>query len=124
MTCAGRVTNGLTMMGMTTSPTVLLRRDDDGLAPHVSNILQSSDYVLTCSTYINGNGVEIALGENHNLWEEIYQNRFVSEESRSMTLETLAKVHRLRAESNVPRWTAETEEIIKKSLDIEPTELL
>jgi hypothetical protein len=108
MTCAGR-------MLRVTSPNLLLRRDEDGLAPHVSDILHSSDYILTCSTYINGNGVEIVLGENHNLWEEMYQNRFVSEESRTITLETLAKVH---------RWTAETEEMIKQSPAIEPTGLL
>ena len=109
MTCAGR------LLG-TRNPTIV-HRGADGLSPHVSDLLQSSDYVLTCSSFVKGDGVEILLGENSQLWEEMYHGRFVSEEARTTKLETVAKLHRLRAESNVPRWTAETEELLDRSGD-------
>lgn len=111
MTCAGRL--------LGTGNPAIVQRGADGLSPYVSELLQSSDYILTCSSFIKGDGVEILLGENSQLWEEMYHHRFVSEESRMTKLETVAKLHRLRAESNVPRWTAETEEILEKSGDDE-----
>ena len=107
MTCAGRL--------LGTRNRAIVQSCADGLSPYVSELLQSSDYILTCSSFIKGDGVEIVLGENSQLWEKMYHHRFVSEESRKTKLETVAKLHRLRAESNVPRWTAETEQILEKS---------
>ena len=109
MTCAGR------LLGDANLSQVL--RGVDGLSPHVSDILQSSDYVLTCSSFIIGDGVEIVLGENSKVWDEVYHRRFTSDESRTTTLETIAKLYRLRAERNVPKWTLETEETLKRSGD-------
>jgi len=108
MTCAGR------LLGENNDQ---LLRGEDGLAPYVSDILQSSDYVLTCSSFVKGDGLRIELGQNSDLWEKMYHDRFVSREAHKTKLETVAKLHRLRAESDVPKWTAETEEVLKKSGD-------
>jgi ferredoxin len=116
MTCAGRL--------LGTHNPRMVQSDADGLSPHVSDLLRSSDYILTCSSFIKGDGVEILLGENSRLWEEMYHRRFVSEESRTTKMETVAKLHRLRAENNVPRWTAETEQILEKSGDDESNGVL
>jgi ferredoxin len=127
MTCAGRILTGrggddekeqlLNVKGSKKcdKDTQLVQRGEDGLAPYASGILQSSDYILLCSSFVTGDGVRIELGENSRLWEEMYQTRFVDEEAEKTKHETVAKLLRLRAESDVPRWTAETEEVLEKT---------
>lgn len=120
MTCAGRILTGdgdKDKDGNAPKDAQLVQRGDDGLAPYASGIIQSSDYILLCSSFVTGDGLRIELGEHSRLWEEMYKTRFVDEEAEGTRLETVAKVLRLRAESDVPRWTAETEEVFEKTED-------
>lgn len=124
MTCAGRILTG-SLEGDgdegkdsdAAKTDQLVQRGDDGLAPYASGILQSSDYILLCSSSITGDGVRIELGENSRLWEQMYKTRFVDDDAEKTKHHTVAKLLRLRAESDVPRWTAETEEVLEKTED-------
>ena len=113
MTCAGRV-----LVTNDAPKGRLVSRSDDGLSPHVSDKLHASDYVLLCSTHVIANGdLHIVLGENSAIWEELYTTRFTSREAETTKHETVAKLMTLRAEGNVPKWTAETEEVLEKTKD-------
>ena len=49
-----------------------LRRGEDGLSPHMSKEVAKRGYILTCSSHVVGDGLMLALGENHRVWNEIY----------------------------------------------------
>ena len=107
LTCSGKIKEGSNLSGIV--------RGDDGLAPHVSENIKKKGYVLTCSSYIVGDGVKLELGKNSDVWEETYKTQQESEETKRVGVEASAKLLRLVAESDVPKWKRETEETLKNS---------
>jgi len=87
----------------------------DGLSPHMSDELHGAGYVLTCCASVVGPGVHLTLGENEGAWKLMHQTRLQDEEAKRVNRESIAKVMRLRAERNLPRWTKETEEVLKRT---------
>jgi ferredoxin len=108
LTCAGRVLK---------DPQQSLVQDldnDNGLSPAVAADLmaEENNFILTCSSIVVGEGVSVELGVNHLAWESIWSKRFQSDHTRQLGREASAKVIRLAAQQNVPRWTRKTEETL------------
>ena len=64
-----------------------LKSTDHGWNDHNMEILNGDDYVLTCSSTIVGPGVKLELEHNHDLWKDIYSNRFHSNDDERIRLE-------------------------------------
>jgi hypothetical protein len=90
-------------------------RGEDGLAPYMSKCVSGKGYVLTCSSSIHGNGVHLELGENHQVWDDMYRTRVQDEDSQRIAREAKAHVIRKAAERNVVEWTEETEEVFRST---------
>ena len=52
-------------------------KKDDGLAPSQSKLVKSNGFVLTCSSFVTGNGVKLELGANSNAWDRIFREEVV-----------------------------------------------
>jgi ferredoxin len=105
LTCAGKVLSG----------NDAIVRGEDGLSPQGSEELKRTGYILTCCSYVVADGAQIELDAKNEVWGDMYQARFTSREAEQTKRESVAHLLRLRAESNVPRWKAETEEALRKS---------
>jgi hypothetical protein len=90
-------------------------RGEDGLAPCMSQCVSEKGYVLTCSSSIHGNGVHLELGENHQVWDDVYRVRVQDEDAQRVAREAMARVIRKAAERNVEEWTEETEEVFRST---------
>jgi ferredoxin len=86
---------------------------DDGLSPHISRWMQDKGFLLTCSSRVVGNGLQLRLGENSQAWEEIYQARLENDHARILGWAAMARTKRESDERNVPRWTLETEGVLR-----------
>ena len=106
-----------TARAATTRTAQPILRGEDGLSPTVSDKIAELGYMLTCSSYVQGDGLELSLGENHALWDLIYRQRLESDETQIAARQAMARVIRKSAERNVPRWKRETEEVLRKSGD-------
>jgi hypothetical protein len=73
----------------------------------------SKGYVLTAAS-IHGNG-GLELGENHQVWDDMYRVRVQDEEAQRIAREAMARVIRKAAERNVEEWTEETEEVFRST---------
>lgn len=109
MTCAGRHAEN--------SRQSSLQRGEDGLSPHVSREVANRGYILTCSSHVVGDGLKLELGENHNVWDDIYRGRLVDDTAQFVGRAAMAKVIRESDERNIKRWADETEAALKKSGD-------
>ncbi|CAB9519098.1 expressed unknown protein [Seminavis robusta] len=107
LTCVGQHDNE--------SNTSSLQRGEDGLSPYMSTQAQQRGYILTCSSFVVGNGVKLQLGANTQAWEELYSGQLEEEESKEVGRAAMAKVIRLNAERNVEEWARETEETLRKT---------
>mmetsp|Transcript_3702 Transcript_3702/g.8352 ORF Transcript_3702/g.8352 Transcript_3702/m.8352 type:complete len:233 (+) Transcript_3702:106-804(+) len=108
LTCTGRIKEG-------TASSANLVRGEDGLAPHVSKDLARKGYVLTCSSFVVGEGLKVELGQNADVWEDTYRKRYENSDSEKVGMHAQAKLLRLVAEGDVPKWTKETEETLERS---------
>ena len=107
MTCSGRHARH--------SRQSSLRRGDDGLSPHMSREVSKQGFVLTCSSYVVGDGLKLEIGENHQVWNEMYRARFEDDSARLAGRAAMAKTIRMTDERNVERWAIETEAAFQKS---------
>jgi hypothetical protein len=87
---------------------------EDGLNPLLTENLSRDGYVLTCSSYVKGNGVHLLLGQNNEVWKSMYQTRLLSEELQHTGREAVARTIREHAERHVGRWIQETEYALHK----------
>ena len=78
LTCTGKHS--------TSSMKCNLKSTDHGWNDHME-ILHDDDYVLTCSSTIVGPGVKLELEHNHDLWKDVYSNRFHSNDDERIRLE-------------------------------------
>jgi ferredoxin len=85
---------------------------DDGLSPYLSRWMQEKGYILTCSSIVVNDGLELKLGEYTNAWKEIYQTRLGNDQLRVLGWSAMARTKRKSDEKNLPRWTKVTEGVL------------
>lgn len=107
--------NCLTCAAKCRDETAPLRRGEDGLSPHLSKHVEKRGYVLTCSSFIQGNGVELELNKNADAWNEVYQLRIQDEATQLVAQAAVAKTIRMYDERHVEEWAKETEQVYQKS---------
>jgi len=101
LTCSGTHASASSRLSSGTSVVC----DGDGLSPHISQTIQDKGYILTCSTRVVGEGLQLNLDENHNVWKDVYQDRFDDEPNiKKLAWAAMAKTKRLSDERNVSRW--------------------
>jgi len=87
--------------------------DGDGLSPHMSQTIQEKGYILTCSTRVVGEGLQLNLGENHKVWKDIYQDRLEEEPTQSAKWAAMARSKRRSDERNKERWEKHMEGLLQ-----------
>jgi hypothetical protein len=92
-----------------------LHRGDDGLSPHMSKAVKKAGYLLTCSSFVVGNGLKVQLGVNDGVWNDMYRLRMQDDAAVRVARDAMARVIRLVAEENIPKWKRETEEVLKRT---------
>lgn len=107
LTCVGTHSPG--------SDTEKIVQGDDGLSPYMSNEARKRGYILTCSSFVVGDGVKLQVGANQRAWDELYRGRLEEESTQLAGREAMAKVIRFHAERNVEEWAKETEQVLRKS---------
>ena len=110
LTCTGRHTPQSNPLSLATTMDT-----SDGLSPHMSHQVNTAGYVLTCCATVVGPGVQLNLGKNEEAWKMMHQTRLQDDEATQIHQQSLARVMRLRAEQNIPRWTKVTEKVFKKT---------
>jgi hypothetical protein len=88
---------------------------EDGLSPHISKQARKRGYILTCSSYVVGDGVKLQIGDNNKAWDYLFRERLEEESTQLAGREAMAKVIRISAERNVVDWAKETEEVLRKT---------
>lgn len=83
----------------------------------MSNWIEEKGYILTCSSKVVGDGLELRLGENSNAWEEVYKKRLEDDHAKRVGWAAMAKTKRNSDEKNIPRWTEEVEGVMENSDD-------
>ena len=106
--------NCLTCSGIVNGGSSSIVFGDDGLAPAVGENLRKNGFVLTCSSYVVGDGVKIELGQNDAAWTETYKTQ-PSLGMPGIGNAAAAKALRLAAEKDVPKWTRDIEKTLEKS---------
>ena len=106
--------NCLTCSGIVNGGSYSIVFGDDGLAPAVGENLRKNGFVLTCSSYVVGDGVKIELGQNDAAWTETYKTQ-PSLGMPDIGNAAAAKALRLAAEKDVPKWTRDIEKTFEKS---------
>ena len=107
LTCSGRHVEG--------SKKASIVRGDDGLSPHMSREVNKAGYLLTCSSFVVGDGLKIQLGENDSVWKAMYKERLEDERAVHIGRAAKARVIRRAAENNVPKWTKQTERVLDQT---------
>lgn len=92
-----------------------LARGEDGLSPHMSREVKKAGYLLTCSSFVVGDSLKVQLGEKEEVWENMYRERLEDERAVHIGRVAKARVIRRAAESNVPKWTKQTEEVLDQT---------
>jgi ferredoxin len=85
---------------------------DDGLSPHMSSWMQEKGFILTCSSKVVGDGLELRLGASSDAWEEAYRKRLEDEHAKRIGWAAMARTKRKSDEKNVPKWKKETEGVL------------
>lgn len=88
--------------------------DGDGLSPHMSRTIQEKGYILTCSTRVVGEGLQLNLGENHNVWKDVFQDRLEEEPTQNTKWAAMARSKRRSDERNKDRWEKEMEKLLQE----------
>jgi len=68
LTCVGKITG---------EDKSVIRQEEDGLEPNLSQEIRDSGYVMTCSTFVVGDGLKIELGLKDEVWDYVYRGRIV-----------------------------------------------
>eukprot|EP00536_Pseudo-nitzschia_multiseries_P000266 jgi/Psemu1/178449/e_gw1.4.106.1 len=86
--------------------------DGDGLSPHISRTVRERGYLLTCSTRVVGEGLQLALGQNHAVWKDIYRDRLDTEPTREEKWAAMASAKRRSDERNQAQWKEATRALL------------
>jgi hypothetical protein len=81
----------------------------------MSKQVKDSGYVLTCSSYVIGDGVSLTLGENDRVWNEMYRGRLEDEQAQYIGRKAMAHVIRRHDEEFPEKWQKKTEKVFKET---------
>jgi hypothetical protein len=81
----------------------------------MSKAVKKAGYVLTCSSFVVGDGVKVQLGEHNHAWNAMYRLRMSDDAAVRVGREAMARVIRRSAEANVSKWKRETEQVLKQT---------
>jgi ferredoxin len=122
MTCAALVKNPSTT---NLNERLLIRMDENGLSPAMSELITEQGYVLTCSSFLRDHEadtsmhsvsvLELELGVQNDIWNEIYANRFTTPETQLIARAAMARVLRQAAERNPQEWLTSTEKVLRQT---------
>ena len=85
-------------------------RSANGLSPYMAKQVQDAGYILTCSSFVTGSGLELQLSQQDLLWKLMYQQLFESEETQYVARQAKARWLRKLAEKNLSQWKQATEQ--------------
>ena len=86
---------------------------DDGLSPSMHRNICERGLVLTCSSYVVGDGVHLELGVCDDAWREVYgQSGVDGDDAERIRADAVAKAMRLADENNLNRWALKTERML------------
>lgn len=90
---------------------------DDGLSPSTIEKQEKrgggdDDFVLTCSSYVVGEGVALELGVCDKVWKKVFMD---DDEGEMIRLRATAKTIRLADESNLHKWAEKTEKMLDQN---------
>ena len=89
---------------------------NDGLAPSLVKEMKERNFVLTCSSYVLGDGVELELDVSDDAWREIHIDRVISDkEGERIRNEAVAKAIRMANERNIDAWSKTTERLLMET---------
>ncbi len=110
LTCSGR--------HISSSQIHNVQLENDGLSPAMKNTIRDKNLVLTCSSYVKGEGVKLELGVNDDAWKSIWSGmNYDDEEGEQIRADAVAKAMRLADERNLERWAKKTETMLFKDDD-------
>lgn len=107
LTCASRAVKS------TTSDNNLVANVDNGLSPTISSELTKSGYVLTCCSYVTGEGVVLELDQNNEVWDVVYKQRLCDGDTKQVALEAQARLLRRVDEENVDKWKDKMKKVLE-----------
>jgi ferredoxin len=91
---------------------------EDGLSPSLVDEIKDRNFVLTCSSYVLGDGVELELDVCDDVWREIHIDRVINDEDgERIRNEAVAKTIRMANEKNYYKWSKKTEKLLMESDD-------
>jgi len=106
LTCVGKIIQD----PEETSNMKYLVTQEDGLEPNLSEEIKNSGYVLTCSTFVNGDGLKLELGLKDEVWDYVYRGRIM--ESEQIRRDAFASAITSYNVLNVPLWIEQTEKLL------------
>ena len=110
LTCAGMHVDG--------SVQASLVQKENGLSPDMDAFLLTKKYVLTCSSYVVGNGIKLQLGINDKVWDVMYKDRIQEgEKVQRLCQEASARAMRKAAQANIEDWKRKTEKTLREFSD-------
>lgn len=116
LTCTGR------LMNRSSSFSSVVTNAEVGLTPYMAQQVEEAGFVLTCSSYVTGPGVQLELGQNNHAWQQLWSRHFQTEEVQNAGRAAVARVMRFRAENHLTKWAAETERVLQQpSPDQDPS---
>lgn len=107
LTCASRAVKS------STTDQNLVANVDNGLSPTISSELTKSGYVLTCCSYVTGEGVVLELDQNNEVWDVVYKQRLSDGDTKQVALEAQARLLRRVDEENVEKWKNKMKKVLE-----------
>mmetsp|Transcript_29656 Transcript_29656/g.45353 ORF Transcript_29656/g.45353 Transcript_29656/m.45353 type:complete len:266 (+) Transcript_29656:117-914(+) len=108
LTCSGRHTPESQVHN------VEIGEEEHGLSPSMKNTVEKKGVVLTCCSHVTGDGVQLELGVNDEVWRSVYASGDDKEGERIRT-DAVAKTMRLNDERNLKKWAKKTERMLELS---------
>ncbi|GFH61863.1 hypothetical protein CTEN210_18339 [Chaetoceros tenuissimus] len=92
---------------------------NDGLSPSMAQRIENENIVLTCSSFVKGEGIHLELGVCDDVWREMYGSSVPYEdlEGERIVQDAVAKAMRLAGEKNFNKWVVTTEKMLVNNND-------
>lgn len=108
LTCSGRHTSESQVHN------VEIGEEENGLSPSMKDTVENKGVVLTCCSHVTGDGVQLELGVNDEVWRSVYASGDDKEGERIRS-DAVAKTMRLNDERNLKKWAKKTERMLELS---------
>lgn len=91
----------------------LVRQEEDGLEPNLSDEIKNSGYVLTCSTYVINDGLTIELGRKDEVWDYVYRDRIINSQQEQVRNDASASAITSFNERNLSTFIDKIEKVLQ-----------